>query len=81
MQKLYEDRVMEKISEERFYKMSADYEAKQRSLVERTTTLKQTRDAAKEQNLNIDRFLKIVRKYTEITELSGEIIFGTSSRR
>ncbi|MGI6169592.1 MAG: DUF4368 domain-containing protein [Christensenellales bacterium] len=54
--------------------MSADYETEQKSLVETATELKQTLDAAKEQNLNIDRFLKIVRKYTEITELSGEII-------
>ena len=34
--------------------------------------MKQTLDT--EQNLIINRFLKIVRKYTEITELSGEII-------
>ncbi len=74
MKRLYEDRVMETISEERFYKMSTDYETEQKSLVERATALKQTLDAAKEQNLNIDRFLKIVRKYTQITELSGEII-------
>lgn len=74
IKKLYEDRVMEKISEEWFFKMSADHEAEQRSLMERATALKQTLDAAKEQNLNIDRFLKIVRKYTEITELSAEII-------
>jgi site-specific DNA recombinase len=74
LKKLYEDRVMEKISEEWFYKMSAGYETEQKSLMERATALKQTLDAAKEQNLNIDRFLKIVRKYTEITELSGEII-------
>ncbi|MDI9512920.1 MAG: DUF4368 domain-containing protein [Bacillota bacterium] len=65
---------MERIPEERYYKMSSDYEAEQRSLVERATALKQTLDATKEQNLNIDRFLKIVRKYTEITELSAEII-------
>lgn len=74
MKKLYEDRVMEKISEEWFFKMSADYETEQRILIERATALKQTLDAAKEQNLNIDRFLKIVHKHTEITELSGEII-------
>jgi site-specific DNA recombinase len=43
-------------------------------LVDRATVLKQTLDAAKEENLNIDRFLKIVRKYTEITELSADII-------
>lgn len=54
--------------------MSADYETEQKSLVERATALKQTLDAAKEQNLNIERFLKIVRKYTEFSDLSGEII-------
>jgi len=74
MQRLYEDHVMEKISEERFCKMSADYEAEQKSLLERVAVLKQTLDAAKEQNLNIDRFLKIVHKYTELTELSGDVI-------
>ena len=65
---------MEKISEDWFYKMSSDYETEQKSLMERATALKQTLDAAKEQNLNIDRFLKIVRKYTEFSDLSGEII-------
>ena len=54
--------------------MLSDYEDEQRSHVERATVLKLTLDAAKEQNLNIVRFLKIVRKYTEITQLSAEII-------
>ena len=40
LRKLYEDRVMERISEERYYKMSSDYEAEQRSLVERATVLR-----------------------------------------
>lgn len=74
MQRLYEDHVMEKISEERFRKMSDDYEAEQKSLTERVSVLKTTLDAAKEQNLNIDRFLKQVKGYTDITELDGEII-------
>lgn len=74
MQRLYEDHVMEKISEERFRKMSDDYEAEQKSLTERASVLKTTLDAAKEQNLNIDRFLKQVKGYTDITELDGEII-------
>lgn len=42
--------------------------------MERVTALKQMLDAAKEKNLNIERFLKIVRKYTEFSDLSGEII-------
>jgi hypothetical protein len=74
MRKLYEDHAMERISEERFYKMNADYEDEQKSLIERGTVLKRTLDAAKEQNLNIDRFLKIVHKYTDITEVSAEIV-------
>jgi len=74
MQRLYEDHVMEKISEERFRKMSDDYEDEQKSLTERASVLKTTLDAAKEQNLNIDRFLKQVKGYTDITELDGEII-------
>ncbi|MDO4568648.1 MAG: recombinase family protein, partial [Clostridia bacterium] len=74
MQRLYEDHVMEKISEERFRRMSADYEVEQKALLERAAVLKAMLNAAKEQALNIDRFLSRVRSYTEITELDSEII-------
>jgi phenylalanyl-tRNA synthetase alpha subunit len=62
------------IPEERFYKMSAEYEAEQKTLEERITELKHTIDTANEQSLNTDRFLALVKKYTEITELDAEII-------
>ncbi len=74
IQKLYEDKVLGSISEERFHKMSADYEAEQKALEERNTVLKKALDTAKEQTLNTDRFLALVRKYTEIPELDAEII-------
>ena len=74
MQRLYEDHVMEKISEERFSRMSTDYEAEQKALTERATVLKTMLDATKEQMLNIDRFLTRVKAYTDFTELDGEII-------
>lgn len=74
IRKLYEDNVMGKIPEERFYKMSAEYEAEQKALEERITKLKHTIDTANEQSLNTDRFLALVKKYTEITELDAEII-------
>ena len=73
IRKLYEDNVMGKIPEERFYKMSAEYEAEQKVLEERITKLKHTIDTANEQSLNTDRFLALVKKYTEITELDAEI--------
>ena len=74
IKRLYEDRVLGNISDERFKKMSADYETEQKILMERTTVLKQTLDGVKEQNLNIDRFLKRVRDYMEIKALDSEII-------
>lgn len=74
IQKLYEDKVIGNITEERFHKMSVDYEAEQKTLETRATVLKKALDTAKEQNLNTDRFLALVRKYTEISVLDAEII-------
>jgi DNA invertase Pin-like site-specific DNA recombinase len=74
IRKLYEDNVLGKISDERFYKMSVDYEAEQKSLTERVASLKQVLESAKQQSLNTERFLALVRKYTEIPELDAEII-------
>lgn len=74
IRKLYEDKVIGNISDERFHRMSADYETEQQDLMKRSITLKRTIDATKEKTLNTDRFLGLVRKYTEITELDAEII-------
>lgn len=76
IQRLYDDNVLGKISDERFYKMSAEYEAEQKALEEKVAVLKNTLDTAKENHLNTDRFLALVKKYTEITELDAEIIRG-----
>ena len=74
IQKLYEDKVLGNISEERFHKMTADYKAEQKALEVRATVLKRTLDTAKEQSLNTDRFLALVKKYTEMPELDAELI-------
>lgn len=74
IQKLYEDNVFGKIFEERFYKMSVNYEFEQEELVTRVAALKQKLESAKEQSLNTDRFLALVKNYTEITVLDAEII-------
>ncbi len=54
--------------------MSSSYEAEQKQLEARKTELTEFIDSAKEQRLNTDSFLVMVRKYTDITELSAEII-------
>ena len=74
IQRIYEDNVEGKISDERFAKMSASYESEQKQLKERVTELHETIHTAEEQTLNTDRFLKLVRKYTDIQKLDAEII-------
>ena len=74
VQRLYEDNIDGKISDERFNRMSATYEAEQKQLEARVAELQDFIDKAKEQRLNTDSFLAMVRRYTEITELTSEII-------
>lgn len=74
IQRIYEDNVEGKISDERFMKMSATYEAEQKELTSRVTALQDFIDHAKEKSLNAEHFLSLVRKYTDIKELNAEII-------
>lgn len=74
IQRLYEDNIEGKISDERFMKMSATYEAEQNQLTERVAELKHIIDAAKEKSSNADSFIRLVKNYTDIKELNAEII-------
>lgn len=74
IQRLYEDNIEGKISDERFMKMSATYEAEQNQLVERVAELEQIIDAAREKSSNADCFLRLVKTYTNIKELNAKII-------
>jgi len=74
IQRLYEDNIEGKISDERFAKMSASYEEEQHTLESRVAELKKLIAAEKESSINVDRFLALVRKYTDVKELNAEII-------
>lgn len=74
IQRLYEDNIEGKISDERFMKMSATYEAEQNQLKERVAELANIIDAAKEKSSNADSFIHLVKNYTDIKELNAEII-------
>ena len=74
VQRLYEDNVEGKISDERFMKMSATYDAEQKQLESRVAELQHFLDDTKEKSLNADHFLALVRKYTDIRDLDAEII-------
>jgi len=74
IQNLYEDKVRGSLTEERFVKLSTSYEQEQAELSEKVSALKQELLRAKEQSNNTEKFIRIVRKYTEIPELTPEIV-------
>lgn len=74
IQRLYEDNVEGKISDERFSKMSENYESEQKTLEARVEELQSIISAGQENTANVDSFLKLVRKYTDIQELTAEVI-------
>ena len=74
IQNLYEDKVEGKISEERYMKMSDNYEAEQKALTERLNYLKAEIEKAKTQYDNINRFMAIVKKYSDFDEITPEIL-------
>jgi len=74
IQRLYEDNISGKISDERFAKMSATYETEQKQLGSCVAELQSFIEQAKEKSLNVEAFLIKVRKYTDIKELDAEMI-------
>lgn len=74
IRRLYEDNIEGKLSDERFAKMTADYEAEQRQLKCRLAELQRKIDNTANKTDNVGQFLDLVRKYDSITELDAEII-------
>ena len=74
IQRLYEDNVSGKLTDERFSKMSAVYEQEQRELEASTTELQKTVDCCEQQQVNVKSFLKLVKSYTEPEQLTPEIL-------
>lgn len=74
IQGLYEDKVAGKLSEERYMKMSDNYEAEQKALNEKLSRIKAEIEKAKTTYDNIQRFMAIVKKYSDFDELTPEIL-------
>lgn len=73
IQVLYEDKIKGYISEKRFLKMNASYEEEQATLKVKLTTLLEENEKNKSVNNNINQFIELVEKYSDITELTTEI--------
>ena len=71
---LYEDTLVGKISAQRFEKMAIAYDEEENLLQKRISELAETITKSQEEELNVESFLKFVRKYTDIKELDPEVI-------
>lgn len=74
IRQLYEDNLDGKISDERFKKMSESYDEEQRNLMNRVAEIKAEISSQEESTGKADSFLALVRKYTDIRELTPEIV-------
>ena len=59
---------------ERFHKLSTDYEAEQTGLQTQAAILREEIEEAESKSANVDRFLSVVRQYTDIPELTPRIL-------
>lgn len=74
IQKLYEDNLLGKISDERFVKLSQTYEEEQHQLQTSISDLTEKLAKQQEDSLNISKFMARISKYTELPELTVEIV-------
>jgi len=70
--KLYEDNALGKISDQQFSALATGYEEEKNALMQRVAALENEISAANENKSNVDRFIKIVARYSDITELTYE---------
>ncbi len=73
-ERLYEDNVLGKISDERFAVMSEKYESEQKMLKNTVSELAEFVESAEQKSSDVLKFIRIVRKYTDIEELTPEIM-------
>jgi len=74
IRKLYEDNVLGKITDDRFVCLSQDYEKEQAELKDQLITAKKELSALNEKTDNADKFLAVITRYKDLTDLSQNII-------
>ncbi|MCL2343590.1 MAG: recombinase family protein [Firmicutes bacterium] len=74
IQRLYEDNVLGKLSDERFAKLSAGYEAEQKNLRETAIALEKEVSAQESRRINSDRFIAAVKRNIDFSELTPTLL-------
>ena len=73
-QRIYEDNIIGKLSDERFMKMSKGYEDEQHTLQIEADEIQSELQQEEKKGVDVKCFLAIVKKYTDLTELTPEIL-------
>ena len=71
---LYEDNVTGKLSDERFIKMSHDYELEQSNLKAMAEVLREEIKQQEKQKTNVKAFINAVKKYTDMQQLDAAML-------
>ena len=72
--RLYEDNVLGKVTNEQFRMLSEGYNTEQREITKRLPIVKQEIEALKAAATNFERFVDIANKYTDLRELTSEVL-------
>ena len=73
-ERLYEDNVAGKITDERFARMSSKYEAEQKELRDKIKALQDAVERTKSKAVTADMFISAVRKYTRARKLTPRML-------
>ena len=71
---LYEDSITRKISEERFARLSRDYELEQHNLASMLEVLRENVKQQEKKRSNAKSFIAAVKKYTDLNELTATVL-------
>lgn len=72
--RIYEDNVSGKLSDDRFARMSRRYEEEQKELAEKIKALRAEIDKQSSQSMTTDMFISLVRKYTRARKLTPRML-------
>ena len=73
-ERIYEDNVSGKLSDDRFARMSRRYEEEQKELAEKIKALRAEIDKQSSQSMTTDIFISLVRKYTRARKLTPRML-------
>ena len=73
-ERIYEDNVSGKLSDDRFTRMSRRYEEEQKELAEKIKALRAEIDKQNSQSMTTDMFISLVRKYTRARKLTPRML-------